>query len=196
MQEIVASLTTGLIARGWRTTHVQTDPLSGRFLVTDPDTGEECEVDVLKEAFWAPPAQTPYGPVLSLDDVIGTKVRALADRGTVRDLIGVQAASRHRSTADVIASIPSTAVATRGCGVASRFQPGAVHGGGCARRMCRAAERYLAVDSRRNWAAVTVKHCIPLSLPGPVRVPTVELGNGQLEELVGRLPAGSIDYQC
>ncbi|MFD7276299.1 nucleotidyl transferase AbiEii/AbiGii toxin family protein [Streptomyces sp. NPDC059862] len=95
MDEIVASLTAGL------TTHVQTDPLSGRFLVTDPDTGEECEVDVLKEAFWAPPAQTPYGPVLSLDDVIGTKVRALADRGTVRDLIDVQAASRHRSTADL-----------------------------------------------------------------------------------------------
>ncbi|MEV0929070.1 nucleotidyl transferase AbiEii/AbiGii toxin family protein [Streptomyces spongiicola] len=101
MQEIVASLTAGLGARGWRTTHVQTDPLSGRFLVTDPDTGEECEVDVLKEAFWAPPAQTPYGPVLSLDDVIGTKVRALAERGTVRDLIDVQAASRHRSTADL-----------------------------------------------------------------------------------------------
>jgi predicted nucleotidyltransferase component of viral defense system len=101
MDEIVASLTTGLAARGWRTTHVQTDPLSGRFLVTAPDTGEECEVDVLKEAFWAPPAQTPYGPVLSLDDVIGTKVRALADRGTVRDLIDVQAASRHRSTADL-----------------------------------------------------------------------------------------------
>ncbi|MCQ0025476.1 nucleotidyl transferase AbiEii/AbiGii toxin family protein [Streptomyces somaliensis DSM 40738] len=101
MQEIVASLTAGLSARGWRTTHVQTDPLSGRFLVTDPDTGEECEVDVLKEAFWSPPAQTPYGPVLSLDDVIGTKVRALADRGTVRDLIDVQAASRHRSTADL-----------------------------------------------------------------------------------------------
>ncbi|MEV6378025.1 nucleotidyl transferase AbiEii/AbiGii toxin family protein [Streptomyces sp. NPDC051773] len=101
MDEIVASLTAGLVARGWRTTHVQTDPLSGRFLVTDPDTGEECEVDVLKEAFWAPPAQTPYGPVLSLDDVIGTKVRALADRGTVRDLIDVQAASRHRSTADL-----------------------------------------------------------------------------------------------
>lgn len=58
-------------------------------------------MDVLKEAFWAPPAQTPYGPVLSLDDVIGTKVRALADRGTVRDLIDVQAASRHRSIADL-----------------------------------------------------------------------------------------------
>jgi hypothetical protein len=33
--------------------------------------------------------------------VIGTKVRALADRGTVRDLIDVRAASRLRSTADL-----------------------------------------------------------------------------------------------
>jgi hypothetical protein len=33
--------------------------------------------------------------------VIGTKVRALADRGTVRDLIDVQAASRDRSTAEL-----------------------------------------------------------------------------------------------
>lgn len=41
MDETVASLTAGLTARGWRTTLVQTDPLSGRFLVTDPDTGEE-----------------------------------------------------------------------------------------------------------------------------------------------------------
>ncbi|GGT78474.1 hypothetical protein GCM10010243_66240 [Streptomyces matensis] len=127
MQEIVASLTAGLSARGWRTTHVQTDPLSGRFLVTDPDTGEECEVDVLKEAFWAPPAQTPYGPVLSLDDVIGTKVRALADRGTVRDLIDVQAASRHRSTADLesrAAVAPTTSSASKISGTGSSGRTG------------------------------------------------------------------------
>lgn len=42
-----------------------------------------------------------YGPVLSLDDVIGTKVRALADRGAVRDLIDVHAASQHHSQADL-----------------------------------------------------------------------------------------------
>ncbi|MDR6981333.1 hypothetical protein J2X68_008076 [Streptomyces sp. 3330] len=101
MQEIIAALTAGLNAGGWRTSHVRTDPLSGGFPVTDPDSGEECEADVLKEAFWAPPAQTPYGPVLFLDDVTGTKVRALSDRGTVRDLIDVQAASRHRSTVEL-----------------------------------------------------------------------------------------------
>ncbi len=77
------------------------DPLSGRLVVTDPGSGEQCEVDVLKEAFWGPPALTQYGPVLALDDVIGTKVRALADRGAVRDLIDVHAASHHRTTADL-----------------------------------------------------------------------------------------------
>ncbi|GGU51469.1 hypothetical protein GCM10010289_84800 [Streptomyces violascens] len=33
--------------------------------------------------------------------MIGTKVRALADRGAVRDLIDVHAAAEHRSTADL-----------------------------------------------------------------------------------------------
>ncbi|GAA2365147.1 hypothetical protein GCM10010246_67200 [Streptomyces cuspidosporus] len=32
---------------------------------------------------------------------MGTKVRALADRGAVRDLIDVHAASRHHTTADL-----------------------------------------------------------------------------------------------
>lgn len=37
--------------------------------------------------------QTEYGLVLSLEDVVGTKVRALADRGLARDLIDVRAAA-------------------------------------------------------------------------------------------------------
>ncbi|MEU5436450.1 nucleotidyl transferase AbiEii/AbiGii toxin family protein [Streptomyces sp. NPDC020719] len=101
IDEIVRTLTDGLAQCGWGVHRIETGPLSGRLIATDPTTGEECEVDVLKEAFWAPPALTEYGPVLSLDDVIGTKVRALAERGAVRDLIDVHAASRHRTTADL-----------------------------------------------------------------------------------------------
>ncbi|MBB4779415.1 hypothetical protein BJY27_000376 [Streptomyces rapamycinicus] len=67
-------------------------PLSRRLVVTDPASGEQCEVGILKEAFWRPPTATEYGPVLALDDVIGTKVRGLADRGAVRDLMDVHAA--------------------------------------------------------------------------------------------------------
>lgn len=101
MAEIVASLEFGLNERGWRVRVIDVDTLSARLMVTDPDTGEDCEVDVLKEHFWTPPAQTEYGPVLAFDSVIGTKVRALADRGAVRDLIDVHAASGHRDTGEL-----------------------------------------------------------------------------------------------
>ncbi|MEU3407685.1 nucleotidyl transferase AbiEii/AbiGii toxin family protein [Streptomyces sp. NPDC006670] len=97
MADIAAGLERGLTARGWRVEVIGVDPLSARLVVTDPDTGERCEVDILKEHFWTPPARTEYGPVLALDSVIGTKVRALADRGSPRDLIDVHAASQHRT---------------------------------------------------------------------------------------------------
>jgi predicted nucleotidyltransferase component of viral defense system len=94
MADIAATLCTGLRARGWSVQALETAPLSARFTVTDPVTGQDCEVDVLKENFWRPVVQSPYGPVLAEEDVIGTKVRALADRGAPRDLIDVFAASR------------------------------------------------------------------------------------------------------
>ncbi|ANS66739.1 hypothetical protein SLINC_4515 [Streptomyces lincolnensis] len=84
---------TGLEERGWRVRALETDPLSARLIVTDPASGEECEADVLKETLWRPPVHTEHGLVLSLEDVVGTKVRALADRGLTRDLVDVQAAA-------------------------------------------------------------------------------------------------------
>ncbi|MEV6757664.1 nucleotidyl transferase AbiEii/AbiGii toxin family protein [Streptomyces sp. NPDC051214] len=101
MEEIARAVSDGLVQRGWTVRQIETSPLSGRLIAADPATGEECEVDILKEAFWSRPAASEHGPILALDDVIGTKVRALADRGAVRDLIDVHAASRHRSTADL-----------------------------------------------------------------------------------------------
>ncbi|MFB7590476.1 nucleotidyl transferase AbiEii/AbiGii toxin family protein [Streptomyces sp. NPDC056169] len=97
MDDIAATLEHGLARRGWRVTMISTDPLSARLIVADPTLGEECEVDVLKENFWDAPTETEHGPVLALDDVVGTKVRALADRGAVRDLIDVHAASCDRT---------------------------------------------------------------------------------------------------
>lgn len=73
---------------------LETTPLSARFSVADPGTGRECGVDILKEIFWRPVAQSPNGPVLAEDHVIGTKARAPADRGTPRDPIDVFAASQ------------------------------------------------------------------------------------------------------
>lgn len=93
MAEIAATVRAGLEERGWQVRELKAEPLSARLIVADPDSGEECEVDVLKETLWHPPVQTEYGLVLALEDVVGTKVRALADRGLARDLVDVRAAA-------------------------------------------------------------------------------------------------------
>jgi hypothetical protein len=101
MDAIAATVASGLTSRGWRVQVIGIDSLSARFMVTDPQAGEACEVDILREVFNRPPKDTPWGPVLELDDVIGTKVRALTDRGYPRDLIDVRAAARLRSRAEL-----------------------------------------------------------------------------------------------
>ncbi|MGI5376821.1 nucleotidyl transferase AbiEii/AbiGii toxin family protein [Streptomyces sp. CA-251387] len=101
MEQIAAMVRHGLTERGWLVRPLETDPLSTRLLVTDPDTGEERTVDLVKETFWRPPVTTALGPTLSLEDLIGTKVRALTDRGTARDLIDVHTAASHWSFPDL-----------------------------------------------------------------------------------------------
>lgn len=101
MDNIATAVRTGLEQRGWQVSALETDPLSARLIVTDPVSREECEVDILKEALWRPPVHTEHGLVLSLEDVVGTKVRALADRGLARDLIDVQAAANRWSHAEL-----------------------------------------------------------------------------------------------
>ncbi|BBC34808.1 hypothetical protein SGFS_061020 [Streptomyces graminofaciens] len=93
MEEIATALESGLLERGWQVSRVETDPLSTRLLVVDPATAEEHTLDIAKQTFWHPPVRTPLGPTASLEDVIGTKVRVLADRGLPRDLIDVHAAA-------------------------------------------------------------------------------------------------------
>jgi hypothetical protein len=101
MASLADELVARLIERGWGVRTIGVDPVSARFMVTDPSSGEDCEVDILKEGFNRPPEMTPWGRVLALDDVIGTKVRALADRGYPRDLVDVHAASKIRSQAEL-----------------------------------------------------------------------------------------------
>ncbi|MFJ8537093.1 hypothetical protein [Streptomyces sp. NPDC093591] len=101
MDQIAAMVRFGLTERGWRVRPVETDPLAARLLVTDPDTGEEGTVDLLKETFWRPPVMTGLGPALSLEDLIGTKVRALTDRGAARDVVHIYAAAAHWSYPDL-----------------------------------------------------------------------------------------------
>ena len=93
MEDITAAVVAGLTTRGWDMHIIGVDPRSARMMATDPATGEQCELDILREVFSQPPEITRYGPVLALYDVIGTKVRALAGRGLPRDLINIHAAS-------------------------------------------------------------------------------------------------------
>ncbi|QOV37016.1 nucleotidyl transferase AbiEii/AbiGii toxin family protein [Streptomyces ferrugineus] len=101
MDQIAAMVRHGLTERGRRVRPLETDPLSARLLVTDPGMGEERTVDLLKETFWRPPVITDLGPALAIEDLIGTKVRALTDRGAARDLIDVHAAAAHFSFPDL-----------------------------------------------------------------------------------------------
>ena len=57
--ENTATLRVGLEARAWKVHALETAPPSARFTVSDPATGQECEVDIFKEIFWRPVAQSP-----------------------------------------------------------------------------------------------------------------------------------------
>jgi hypothetical protein len=69
---------------------IEAKPRMARLQVTRGDA--VCEVDLLKEAV-GPPALVDLGPVLTLDDAVGLKVRPLADRALHRDFIDVHAAA-------------------------------------------------------------------------------------------------------
>ncbi|MEU4209722.1 nucleotidyl transferase AbiEii/AbiGii toxin family protein [Streptomyces sp. NPDC026206] len=101
MADIASALRAGLQARGLRVRQMDTDPLSARFFAEEPETGQECEVHLLKETMWRPPVPTEYGLVLAAEDVAGTKTRALADRGLARDLVDVHAAAGRWSRAEL-----------------------------------------------------------------------------------------------
>ncbi|MEU5594256.1 hypothetical protein [Streptomyces sp. NPDC020298] len=95
MDRIARALGDALTARGREVTLRDTDPLSAHLSVTDPQTGGPVTALALhKETFWSPPVPTtPYGPTLCLEDAVGTKIRALYDRGLAVDLIDARAAS-------------------------------------------------------------------------------------------------------
>ncbi|MEU6069363.1 MULTISPECIES: hypothetical protein [Streptomyces] len=93
MERIVGALHDALVSRGREVTLQDLAPLSAHLSVTDPPTGSACLLALHKETFWSPPVLTPYGPTLSLEDAVGTKIRALYDRGLAVDLIDARAAA-------------------------------------------------------------------------------------------------------
>ncbi|MEU0332423.1 nucleotidyl transferase AbiEii/AbiGii toxin family protein [Streptomyces sp. NPDC006193] len=101
MEHLAAAVGAALEARGRR---VRIDAVTARtaqLTVTDPPSGESCALALHKEAFWQPPELTAYGPALSLEDAVGTKIRALYDRGSAVDLVDARAAAARFSLPDL-----------------------------------------------------------------------------------------------
>ncbi|MGX2995292.1 nucleotidyl transferase AbiEii/AbiGii toxin family protein [Streptomyces sp. JNUCC 64] len=110
--EIAAGVRAELGRRGWTVTPGEAGPLAARFTVDVPGAGarlgeeaptppEPVGVTLYKEALWHPPVATPTGLALALEDLTGTKVRALADRGLARDLVHVHAVADRWSRLDL-----------------------------------------------------------------------------------------------
>ncbi|WP_020121232.1 nucleotidyl transferase AbiEii/AbiGii toxin family protein [Streptomyces canus] len=101
MTDIVPRLADGLRGKGWTFAVVDVRPLKARLLVSDPDSREACEVDLLKEALARQPVVMDVGPVVDLEDLVVMKVRALGDRGLPRDVIDVHATCRYYSVIEL-----------------------------------------------------------------------------------------------
>jgi hypothetical protein len=98
MPEVVERLAAAYRAASFTVETIEGTPRMARLLVH----GESivCEVDVLKEAI-GPPCHLLIGPVLSLDDAVGLKLRALHERAAHRDFIDVHAANARLSWAEM-----------------------------------------------------------------------------------------------
>ncbi|QYC39318.1 hypothetical protein Nocox_08470 [Nonomuraea coxensis DSM 45129] len=94
LAEVADAVAAALREAGLDVSEVEVTPRSGRLLATDPDTGETCEFDLLREAFQQHPVTRGTIRVLSVEDTIGLKMRALHERSYARDIIDV-AAVRH-----------------------------------------------------------------------------------------------------
>ncbi|MFF7970618.1 nucleotidyl transferase AbiEii/AbiGii toxin family protein [Streptomyces sp. NPDC007905] len=101
MDRIAGAVGAALEARGRPVRAGTGTALTAELTVTDPPSGEPVALVLHKEAFWQPPELTTYGPTLSLEDAVGTKIRALYDRGAAVDLIDAQTAATRFSLPDL-----------------------------------------------------------------------------------------------
>jgi len=86
LPDVAARLSAAYQRAGYRIVQVESTSRMARLEVSD---GRR---DLLKEAI-GPPVQLEIGPVLTLDDAVGLKMRALHDRAAHRDFIDVYAAA-------------------------------------------------------------------------------------------------------
>ncbi|MFH8339429.1 hypothetical protein [Streptomyces sp. AM6-12] len=101
MAHIAGAVAAALEARGRTVRAGDVTARTARLTVTDPPTGEPGVLALHKESLWGPPELTAYGPALCLEDAVGTKIRALYDRGAAVDLIDARAAAGRFSLPDL-----------------------------------------------------------------------------------------------
>ncbi|MFF0385264.1 hypothetical protein [Streptomyces sp. NPDC004286] len=97
MADIAHGLAAALEVRGRTVRVAAVSALTAQLVVGDPRSGEDVDLALHKEAFWQPSELTVYGPALSLVDAVGTKIRALYDRGAAVDLVDARAAAERFS---------------------------------------------------------------------------------------------------
>ncbi|MFH7337320.1 nucleotidyl transferase AbiEii/AbiGii toxin family protein [Streptomyces sp. KHY 26] len=101
MERIAGAVAAALEARGRGARVGAVTARTAQLAVTDPPTGGSCVLALHKESLWGPPDLTSYGPALCLEDAVGTKIRALYDRGAAVDLIDARAAAGRFSLPDL-----------------------------------------------------------------------------------------------
>jgi Nucleotidyl transferase AbiEii toxin, Type IV TA system len=101
VEEITEALAADYRQAGCQARVLNTGGRFGHLDVALP-SGAVCRVDILKEPLNYELAMMSFGPVLALADIVALKTGALHDRGVLRDVIDVHAASKLFSEADLV----------------------------------------------------------------------------------------------
>jgi hypothetical protein len=89
LPDVVSGITGAFHATALHTSIIEVTPRVGRLMIEDTVTGEKCALDLLREALQQPPVACGAVPVLSVEDAVGLKMRALHERSYARDIIDV-----------------------------------------------------------------------------------------------------------
>jgi hypothetical protein len=106
LPEIAEHVRQAFASAGYGTRVVEATGRYARLVLLLPGSGDELEIDLLKEALgprWITVQLTPGASVrvVSLDDAVGLKARAWHDRFVIRDIVDLHAAADAFSHADI-----------------------------------------------------------------------------------------------
>jgi predicted nucleotidyltransferase component of viral defense system len=89
LEELAATVAEAYRRKGFTVNSFEGNESYERLLVTDPESGEWCELDLMKAVLQVTPVRMEPCTVVGFDDAIGLKMGALFGRGVARDLIDI-----------------------------------------------------------------------------------------------------------